>query len=256
MRPRAGARVAIVIVALAVPVVLASGCGSAGVPAPTVPGTSPTAAGSAATVPTATVAQATAAHAVPASPVAPASAAASASPAAPASPASTSPGTSSPGPPSGPPSGTPEVDVVMDPGLLAILPEAIGTAKVEIEPDSFADAIGDASFAASVDSAAFAVVVEGDDLASGVVAHLRPGAYSDGFYRDWRDSYDEGACGQAGGVAGRAEVTLGGRPVYITTCTGGLRVYHVYVPQREVVVSLFSLGERRFGEQLVAGLRP
>ncbi len=243
MRPRAAARVGIVAVALALPAVLAAGCGSAGVSAPTAAGSSPTAPGAMASIPTATAA-----------PVGPAS------PAAPPTPEPTSPDSISPSPPSGPatnaPSGTPGVGVVMDPGLLAILPEAVGTAKVEVEPDSFEDAIGDASFAASVDSAAFAVVVEGDDLASGVVAHLRPGAYSDAFYRDWRDSYDEGACGQAGGVAGRAQVTLGGRPVYITTCTGGLRVYHVYVPQREVVVSLFSLGERRFGEQLVAGLRP
>ena len=88
------------------------------------------------------------------------------------------------------------------------------------------------------------------------MAHLRPDVYSDAFFRDWRDSYDEGACGQAGGVAGRAQITLGGRPVYITTCTGGLRVYHAYVPEREVVVSLFSLGGGRFGEQLLDGLRP
>lgn len=172
----------------------------------------------------------------------------------------------SPGPPSGspgPPSGSPGLPsvspapaVVMDPDLLQILPATIGTAKVEIEPDAFAEAIGDASFVAAVDSAAFAVVVGGEDLASGVVAHLRPGAYSDAFFRDWRDSYDEGACGQAGGVARRAQVTLGGRPVYVTTCTEELRVYHAYVPERDVIVSLFSLGEQRFGEQLLDGLRP
>ena len=165
----------------------------------------------------------------------------------------------SPGPPSGSP-GLPSVSpapaVVMDPDLLQILPATIGTAKVEIEPDAFAEAIGDASFVAAVDSAAFAVVVGGEDLASGVVAHLRPGAYSDAFFRDWRDSYDEGACGQAGGVARRAQVTLGGRPVYVTTCTEDLRVYHAYVPERDVIVSLFSLGEQRFGEQLLDGLRP
>ncbi len=46
------------------------------------------------------------------------------------------------------------------------------------------------------------------------------------------------------GVAAHAEVTLGGRPAFITTCTGGLRVYHAYVPEREVIVSVFSLGEQ------------
>jgi hypothetical protein len=152
---------------------------------------------------------------------------------------------------------SPGAAVVMDPTLLDILPEAIGDAKVGIEPGSFADAAGDPSFAASVDAAAFAIVVDGEDLASGVVAHLRPDVYSDGFFRDWRDSYDEGACAQADGVASRAEVGLDGdRTMYIATCTGGLRTYHVYVPEREVIISLFSLGEQRFGERLLTGLRP
>ena len=155
------------------------------------------------------------------------------------------------------PSHLPGVDVVMDPDLLQILPPAIGAAKVQIEPESFAEAVRDPSFVASVDAAAFAIVVQAEDLASGVVAHLRPDVFSDAFYRSWRDSYDEGACAQAGGVAGHAEVGLeDDRTMYVTTCAGGLRVYHAYVAEREVIVSLFSLGERRFGEQLMSGLRP
>jgi hypothetical protein len=155
------------------------------------------------------------------------------------------------------PSSVPGVDVVMDPALLQILPAAIGAAKVEIEPESFTEAVRDSSFVASVDGAAFAIVVEGEDWATGVVAHLRSGVFSEGFFRDWRDTFDEGACGQAGGVAGHAEVGLeDDRTTYVMTCAGGLRVYHAYVAEREVVVSLFSLGERRFGEQLMSGLRP
>ena len=137
------------------------------------------------------------------------------------------------------------------------LPAAIGAARVEIEPESFAEAVSDPSFVASVDAAAFAIVVEAEDLASGVVAHLRPDVFSEAFYRSWHDSYDEGACAQAGGVAGHAEVGLeDDRTMYVTTCAGGLRVYHAYVAEREVIVSLFSLGDRRFGEQLMTGLRP
>ena len=173
-----------------------------------------------------------------------------------AAPISSAPTSAVPTTSPGLPSATPGVNVVMDPALLALLPGAIGTATVKIEPDAFAQATVDPSFVSNVDRAAFAIVVEGGDLASGVVAHLRPGAYSDALYRDWRDSYDAGACDQSGGVSAHAQAELGGRLAFITTCTGGLRIYHAYVPERDVIVSVFSLGTRRFGEQLVAGIRP
>ena len=225
-----GALVAAAVVATGLVV---AGCGKAEV-------SLPPAAATQVTAPAASVQPATPAPQSPAPASAPAGSASAALP-------SPSPGLQSAAPGTG---------VVMDPALLQILPAAIGTATVSIEPDSFAEAVQDPSFVANVDSAAFAVVTEGEDLASGVVAHLRPDVYSDAFFRDWRDSYDEGACGQAGGVAAHAETTLGDRPAFITTCAGGLRVYHAYVPEREVIVSVFSLGEGRFGEQLLAGLRP
>jgi len=230
-----GALVAAAVVATGLVV---AGCGRAEVSLPSAAATQATA--PAASAPASTPAPQSP---EPASPPVPSASGASAS----AAPQSPSPGLSSV---------APGIDVVMDPALLQILPAAIGTAKVSIEPDSFSEAVQDPSFVASVDSAAFAIVTEGGDLASGVVAHLRPDVYSDAFFRDWRDSYDEGACGQAGGVAAHAEATLGDRSAFITTCANGLRVYHAYVPEREVIVSVFSLGQGRFGEQLVAGLRP
>ncbi len=146
--------------------------------------------------------------------------------------------------------------VSLDASLLAVLPAAVGGVPVNQEPDSFAEAIRDPSFVANVDRAVFAIAVSGNDLASGVVAHLRPGVWSDAFFRDWRDSYNEGACAQSGGVAGNAEAKIGDRTVFIGTCAGGLRTYHAWIEDRGVVVSAFSLGERRLGEQLMAGLRP
>ena len=89
-----------------------------------------------------------------------------------------------------------------------------------------------------------------------MVAELEPGVWSDTFFADWRETYSDGACAQSGGVVGNAEAELDGRTVYITTCDGGLRVYHAYLEERDVVVSLFSLGEGRFGERLMADLRP
>lgn len=144
---------------------------------------------------------------------------------------------------------------VLDVTLLDVLPASVAGTLVTQEPASFAEAIRDPSFVNNVDRAVFAVVVDGNDLASGVVAHLRAGAWSDRFFEDWRATYDQGACSQAGGVVAHAESTSGGRTTYVTTCGGGLRVYHAYVASRGVVVSLFSVGTRLFGDQLMAGIR-
>jgi hypothetical protein len=152
--------------------------------------------------------------------------------------------------------GSSAVGVGNDPALLAILPPEIDGVPVVAEPEAFEEAMTDPAFAANVEDAVFPVVVAERDLASGVVARLRPGTFSEAFFRDWRDSYDEGACGQAGGVVGNAAAELGGRPVHITSCAEGLLVYHAWLPEREVLVSLLSLGERRFGELLMGDLRP
>ena len=146
--------------------------------------------------------------------------------------------------------------VVRDDSLLAILPADIDGAPVTVEEDSFAEAAADVAFSGNVDRAAFAVVTTPTDLASGVVAQLRDAVFDDGFFADWRETYNEGACAQAGGVATNAETTLDGRMVYITTCAGGMLVYHTYLEERDAIVSLFSLGEGRFGERLIRGLRP
>jgi hypothetical protein len=151
---------------------------------------------------------------------------------------------------------SPPAAVIRDDSLLAILPPEVDGTPVVAEEESFAEAAADPAFAANVARAAFAIVAAPDDLASGVVAELVPGVLDDDFFRDWRETYDEGACAQSGGVVASAETELDGRTVFITTCGGGLRVYHAALEERGVVVSLFSLGERRFGEQLISDLGP
>jgi len=225
---RAPARLSLVA-AVASALVCAAACGAA--PSATPP--SPTPAPVASTPAPTTATSPSASHVVtlPASPSASPSPAVGASP--PASPA-----------------------VIEDETLLSILPAAVSGVALMPEPDAFVAATADPGFGEDVASAAFATAFDGADLASGVVAKLRPGRYSEAMFRDWRDTYDAGACGQAGGVSGHAQAQLGGRTVDITTCNAGLRVYHVWLPQRDVIVSLFSLGDRRFGEQVMAGLRP
>ena len=170
--------------------------------------------------------------------------------------ASSAPAAATASPPSSTASSSAGPGVILDESLLGVLPADIGGVAVSSEPDSFAQAAADPDFVRSVESAVFAVVPAPDDLASGVVAKLRPGVYSEEMFRDWRDSYNAGACSQAGGVGGNAEAELGGRTVYIANCNGGLRVYHAYLPERGVIVSLFSVGDGRFGEQLMGKLRP
>jgi hypothetical protein len=166
---------------------------------------------------------------------------------------SSAPGSSPDGPPSASASGA---AVVRDDSLLGVLPADIDGNAVTAEEQSFDEAAADPAFADHVARAAFAIVTSANDLASGVVAELRPGLLDESFFTDWRETYNDGACSQAGGVATNAETQLGGRTVWIATCAGGLTVYHTQIPDRDLVVSLFSLGEGRYGERLMRDLRP
>jgi hypothetical protein len=170
-------------------------------------------------------------------------------------PTDTTPASPTPKPTPAPTPLAPGTVVKMDESLLAMLPATVGGAPVTSEADSFAQGVQDTSFVANVDRAAFFVVVVGGDLASGAVAHLRPGVYSDGLWKDWRTTYDDGSCTPAGGVLARGSSSIGGREVFVTTCAGGLRVYQVWLSGPGVIVSLVSFGDKRFGEQLMAGLR-
>ncbi len=170
------------------------------------------------------------------------------------------PATPTPVPPTTP--ATPErtipmpsgASVALDPTLMAILPSSVGGAPVNQEPESFGEAVKDPSFVASIDRAVFPIAVSGGDLASGVIAHVRPGVYSGKMFADWRSSYDQGACAASSGVAAHAEQTLAGRTTYVTSCGGGLRVYHTYLASQGVIVSLFSTGLQDFGAQLMGGI--
>ena len=166
-------------------------------------------------------------------------------------PASTQPAgtaTSTPGP------GT----VAIDASLLDVLPETVDGLDLVESPDAELAALDDPQLEAVAASIAAGIAV---DPATGgfvyaVVVRLLPNTMNETVYRDWRDSYDEGACSQAGGVAGHAETEIGGRTVYIGTCAGGLRTYHVWLEEKEVLISVSAVGERRLGEHLVENLRP
>ena len=147
--------------------------------------------------------------------------------------------------------------VVIDSSLLELLPAMIGSAPVQEDADAAAEAVNDpalSEIATGVDAGA-AVDIGNGDLAYALVVRLKAGALDDELYRQWRDSYDAGACTQSGGVAGHAQAEFSGRQTYVTTCVQGLRTYHLWLVDESVLISASSIGDGRFGEELLKGLR-
>jgi len=159
-----------------------------------------------------------------------------------------------------PPSPTPPDDaspITVDPELLAFLPESIDGAPFQEDLDVASEALLDPALpniASGVD-AAVAVDAGNINLVTAWVVRLRPGKFGEEAYRQWRDSYDEGACSAAGGVVGSANVDIADRDAWITTCVAALRTYHVWLEDEGVLVSAFSIGEGKFGEKLMENLR-
>jgi hypothetical protein len=147
--------------------------------------------------------------------------------------------------------------VVIDRSLLGLLPGNVNGFGITESPEGEASAAQsrDLSTVATGFAAGLAADPAGGDWAFAVVVALRPGVMSDATFRGWRDSYDAGACSQAGGVGGHAQAEIAGRTTYITTCGGGLHTYHVWLPAQQRLVSISAVGDRRFGELLVKGLR-
>ena len=157
---------------------------------------------------------------------------------------------------SGSPTATPAV--ALDPSLLGVLPASVSGFAVVESPEAETAALGDPQLAkvGTAMVAGIAVDATVGEFVYAVVVRLRPGTMTDAVFRDWRDSYDQGACSQASGVSGNAQTQIDGRTVYIGTCTGGVRTYHVWIPERQLLVSASSVGDRRFGETLMENLRP
>ena len=183
--------------------------------------------------------------------------------------ASTSPPppTSTPAPTPAAPSPTPQVlacqpdpelaPLEVVPELLAILPADVDGIPIERSPDGEAAGLDDACLEVIASGFASGFAADHENFVFAVVAGLRePGSFSTELFRDWRDSFDEGACSQASGVGGHSETEIGGRTVYIGTCVGGLLTYHTWLEANGVLISASAVGERRLGELLVEHLRP
>jgi hypothetical protein len=89
------------------------------------------------------------------------------------------------------------------------------------------------------------------------VARLRPGVFDQDWFRDWRETFNEGVCVQAGGVdPGHSEIELAGRQVFRSTCTGGVVLHHVWLPDTRSIVSIQGAGPIDFGRRVIESLDP
>jgi hypothetical protein len=150
--------------------------------------------------------------------------------------------------------------IVVDETLIDHLPTEVDGIAVVGDPGTAGSIATDPDLAAHASAIAVAYAISpgasvADDLAVISVVQLRPSVFDPDFFRSWRDSYDAAACAAAGGVSGNAEAEFGARHGYIGSCTAGAHTYHVYLEGANVIVSITSVGPRRLGEQVVAGLR-
>lgn len=146
---------------------------------------------------------------------------------------------------------------VIDTTLLELLPEAIEGIPMTEELNEASLALADPALSRIATAVDIGLVLDeaSGNLVTAHVVRLRDGAFDDATFREWRDSYDDGACAAAGGVDARAEAPIDGRNVFVTSCVQQLRTYHVWIQDQHLLISASSVGAGRFGELLMKELR-
>ena len=146
--------------------------------------------------------------------------------------------------------------IAIDPSLLAVLPAQLDGLDRQHDPSIDPGAFSDPSLPGIATGGVTALYIDPPtgQFAYAAVVRLATGHLTDAQFRDWRDTFDAGACAQAGGVGGHAESTIGGHDTFIGTCAGGLTTYHTILPSKGLLVSISAVGDRRLGEKLVAAL--
>jgi hypothetical protein len=159
-------------------------------------------------------------------------------------------------PTASPPPTAPRGPVEIDPSLLDHLPAQVDGLDVMRSPESDSGAATDPVVTEFGEGVVTGLAIDpaSGDFAYATLVRLRRDAFTEDLYRSWRDSFDEGACSQAGGVARVAVTEISGREVHIGSCDGGVRTYHAWLGDSRVLVSVSAAGERSLGELLVEAL--
>jgi hypothetical protein len=144
--------------------------------------------------------------------------------------------------------------IPVEPGLLDLLPGTIDGVDRQTDASVDAGIAGDPDLAAIAKSFATALYVASTsgEFAYVSLVRLRQPLGTEA-YRDYRESFDQAACSQAGGRTGTATGNFGGRSFEIGRCAGGLLTYHLALDD-PIIVSISSLGERRLGEKIAGSL--
>jgi len=185
-------------------------------------------------------------------------------------PATSSPSSAVPpsivaGAPAGSPAGQPAASerppgltAIVDATLLDVLPATVDGVPLEEYPDAEQQAVLDPDLGLNVARVATAFVAnaDGSNWAYTAVVEVRAEARSDAFYRGWQTSFDTSACERAGGVTGHTTMVIAGFDVERTACGAGVRTYHVRIPDSGLLISISDIGDARYGELEIAGLRP
>jgi hypothetical protein len=153
------------------------------------------------------------------------------------------------------------IAVTADPSLLAVVPAAAAGLRLDYDPDTTASVAADPALAADAQALAIGLAVPAGQATPSEfvivnVVRLRDPGKDETWFRGWRDTYDQGACDQAGGVAGNAQAEFSKHAVYLATCAGGAITYHVRLEDGAIVLSLTSVGPARPGERLMRALPP
>jgi hypothetical protein len=159
-----------------------------------------------------------------------------------------------PGPAS--PGASPAVPI--DPSLLAILPASVSGQGINEIPEVEANLMTDPSLVQNASSLAVALGIDMNtgDFAYIAVIQLKPLVFSNAFFLSWRQSYDDGACSQSDGLQGTSTTTIAGRQVYVGSCNGGAKTYHVHLAAPDRLVSITSVGTGQYGALVLASLKP
>jgi hypothetical protein len=145
--------------------------------------------------------------------------------------------------------------VEVDETLLDVLPVEVEGVALEFSPEASGETVAGGDIAPEVEALAFALAPTTSDFVVASVVRLREGAFGDEFFRRWRDSYNQGVCAPAGGVAPAAvETEIDERTVFVGSCVNGGNTYFTWLDGPGVIVSAYALGERRFGERLMETL--